>query len=263
LTKPERFSAETLSDKIDGKAPLYLSAGFRDLRTQRASVGGDSGQWFEIFVYDMGEPRNAYAVFSEQRRASAEPLAFVENAYRTSNGVYFTHGAYYVEIVAAPPAAEQTEPARLAFARRFVGETQVEAAELGERELLPEKGLDPDSITLQPANVFGFGELDNVFTADYRLGGETVTAFLSRRESPAEADRLAEAYAGFLTDMLGGAPVDPAEAPEGATVVELFGTYEVVFARGALLAGVHEAPSRQAAVELARRLYAALQEASR
>src|SRR5512133_1136053 len=35
LTAPERFDRETLSDKIDGKAELYLSAGFIGLEAQR------------------------------------------------------------------------------------------------------------------------------------------------------------------------------------------------------------------------------------
>ncbi|MGB5421565.1 MAG: DUF6599 family protein, partial [Desulfobacterales bacterium] len=37
LTGPETFGPDTLSDKIDGKAELYLSAGFKRLQCQRFS----------------------------------------------------------------------------------------------------------------------------------------------------------------------------------------------------------------------------------
>ena len=54
LTAPETFKADTLSDKIDGKAELYLSAGFNRLFSQRFRDEKASDLWIEAFVYDMG-----------------------------------------------------------------------------------------------------------------------------------------------------------------------------------------------------------------
>src|SRR5512144_1193881 len=63
LSPAEHFDRETLSDKIDGKAELYLSAGFTRLDCQRVSLAGQPDAWIEVFVYDMGSVENAYAVF--------------------------------------------------------------------------------------------------------------------------------------------------------------------------------------------------------
>ncbi|HYR03636.1 MAG TPA: DUF6599 family protein, partial [Syntrophobacteria bacterium] len=57
LSQPETFGPETLSEKIDGKAELYLSAGFVQLLTQRFSRKGNPQAWLEVFLYDMGSSK--------------------------------------------------------------------------------------------------------------------------------------------------------------------------------------------------------------
>jgi hypothetical protein len=74
LSPAETFDAATLSDKINGKAELYLSAGFFQLHSQRFNGPTDGDVWMEVFVYDMQTPRNAFSVFSAQRRDDAQAL---------------------------------------------------------------------------------------------------------------------------------------------------------------------------------------------
>jgi hypothetical protein len=87
LTATEIFDARTLSDKIDGKAELYLSAGFTRLVCQRFKDERTADFWMEAFVYDMGTSQNAFSVFSAQRREDAVPLDLSQNAYRTPMAV--------------------------------------------------------------------------------------------------------------------------------------------------------------------------------
>src|SRR3989304_2728374 len=63
LNEPESFGPEDLFNKIDGKAELYLSAGFVNLTCQRFSEKNKPESWAEIYIYNMAEPRNAFAVF--------------------------------------------------------------------------------------------------------------------------------------------------------------------------------------------------------
>ena len=68
LSPPETFDAEKLSEKIDGKAGLYLSAGFKSLTCRRYKKPDNPDLWLEIFFYDMGNIINSFAVYSMQRR---------------------------------------------------------------------------------------------------------------------------------------------------------------------------------------------------
>ncbi len=72
LSKAEIYNPENLYEKINGKAPLYTESGFEKLSTQRFASISDQSLWMELFVYDMATVRNAFSVYSVQRRAEGE-----------------------------------------------------------------------------------------------------------------------------------------------------------------------------------------------
>jgi hypothetical protein len=259
LTAPERFDRDTLSDKIDGKAELYLSAGVVGLEAQRLATADPAGAWIEVFLYDMGAGENAFAVFSTQRRADGTPLPVAEFAYRAENAIFFVHGAYYVEMIASgrePQLAQAMEDLATAFIR---SRPAAAAARMAERDLFPREGLSEASITLIPADAFGLAGLDRVFTGIYAVGSNEATAFLARRDGPQAAAEAAAAYADFL-QAYGGETKATDDPVAGARAVAIMDGYEVVFAVGDFVAGVHEAPDLEGALALARRIAARLKE---
>ena len=260
LTAAESFDRETLSDKIDGKAELYLSAGFVRLDCQRLALDGRPEAWIEAFVYDMGSTPNAFAVFSTQRRADVTPAAIGDFSYRAGNALFVAHGHYYLELIAS--AEEERLAAALdALAESFIRSRPVAAAAISERELFPKTGLIAESITLIAADAFGIAGLDRVFTATYKKQSVELTAFLSRRADAAAASEQVRSYTEFLTSFGGELAAADDPAP-GAAVVAIMDAYMIVFAEGPFFAGVHEAADRNLALELARELAAALKEAA-
>lgn len=257
----EEFHSENLSDKINGKAEFYLSAGFLNLVAQRFAAESLPGQWMEVFLYDMGDSRNAFAVYSGQKRSGAEELDLTPFAYRTDNAIFFAHGSHYVEIVASVshPAMQEL---MLDFARNMVREPVQESGALQELDLLPREGLQEDSVYLISSDAFGFDALDNVLTAQYALGDETFTAFLSLRASPEEAENLASSFAEFL-DVFGAKPLPERSEIPSARVLQVFDTYEVILHQGNVLYGVHDAPNLESALELAKRMRESMMEVGR
>jgi len=261
LSPPERFDRETLSDKINGKAELYLSAGFLHLDSQRIVLAGRPQDWIEAFVYDMGAAPNAYAVFSQQRRSDGIPLEFSEFAYQADNALFLAHGRFYLELVASGTDNSLLDSLQ-ALARGFIARRPTAGAAIAERELFPREGLSEAGIRLIPADAFGASGLDRVFTAGYAADGGEMTAFLSRRESPEAAADTARSYVDFLRAY--GGEVSLVDTPvEGTAVIRILDMHTVVFNQGLFLAGVHEAPEREKALELAGRLAAKLKEAPR
>jgi hypothetical protein len=258
LTPVEHFDRETLSEKINGKAELYLSAGFLRLDCQRISPKGRTDSWMEVFVYDMGSAQNAYAVFSLQRRADSLPLDLAEFAYRAENALFMVHGPYYLEIIASEKNAELTK-SMTSLARAFMDSRPVSTTAIAERDLFPEAGLDKRSINLIPADAFGVSGLDRVFTAIYRKGASEATAFLSKRATPQEAEDLGASYLEFLKTYGGQLEASDQRVP-GAVIIAILDAYEVVFAQGPYLAGVHESTDKDMAVTLARQLFEKLKE---
>jgi hypothetical protein len=261
FSAPETFTADNLYDKVDGKADLYLTAGFVGLQCQRLALKATNDVWMEWFVYDMGTLPQAFSVFSLQRRAEAQALDLTEFAYQTQNALFFVCGRCYVEAVTAMP----TEPmmaAMRAMARQFVAANPPGATRIPELKLFPPENLETGSQGLQVADAFGFDQFTNVFTAKYRLpDGATnaeVLAFLEMTKTPAAAATLRDAYRSFLLAN-GGKEIEAGDAASLGKPINFMDSVEIIFAEGDLVAGVHAAPDAASAAKVARRLADRLQ----
>ena len=273
----ETYTPETLSDKIDGKAELYLPAGFKEMSCRAFDMAaGAAAVHVEVFIYDMDTPPGAFAVFSGQRRPGSDTVALGDNGYATQNALFISKGSHYVEIVAsaAPP---ELQPALETFATALLAALPAEIREKDESALFPAEGLKADTVRLCASDTFGLEGFNAVYTAEYRLESGEATAFLAAKATPDEAAAQATAYLAFLaangyTELPvadatedAGKPKATATAPGSSDAQRLFGldtSFEVVFVSGRVLAGVHDAASREAALALAARLSASLATAS-
>ena len=252
LSPPEIFNPLNLSHKINGKAELYISAGFKRLETQRFRAHEVPKEWMEVFIYDMGSGENAFAVFSVQQRDDAQPAGFGQYSYKTQNALFWVHGPYYVEIIASSPS-ENHSAAMANFAKTFIHNIRVQTSSIKEEALFPHSGLDQKSISLISDDAFGFADLDRVFIAGYKIETAELTAFISRRKTPSEAMQLASAYQEFLLNY-GGHILESRLPIMHAKIVTILDTYEVIFSHGPYFAGVREATDKDQAIHLAHML---------
>jgi hypothetical protein len=260
MSPAESFDRETLSDKINGRAELYLPAGFVGLRAQRLRFKDNREIWFELFIYDMGSARGAFSVYSTQRRESAPAVKYAKHGYRTANAVCFVRGNDYVEVVASGTGAKVTE-VMSALGRKLAaaGKPADGDDSLGESALFPKEGLVAGSVQLIAKNAFSFGRFDDIFSARYLDGGTSVTLFLSRRKSAGAAKDLAAAYRKFLIELDGR----EAPAPANAWLVDMDGSFEGAFSSGRILGGVHQVDDAAVAGKWLARLEAAVKEKKR
>lgn len=279
LAAAESFNPTTLSDKIDGKAEMYLAAGFAAMscRSYQAQTNPPARvpARVEVYLYRMKSVDAAFAVFSGQRRPGSAPSALARNAYLTENALFLTSGAHYLEVIAdragTRPALEALAKAVLAAlntgeptgdAKSGAQPDAKSAADLQPADLFPRAGLKADSLRLAVADAFGCQGLTSIYTAEYdaseNSAGGGAAALLSRRKDAAQAKAMLELYRHFLMDngfVVQAAP----NAPAGAVVLALEGIgVELLFTRGPWLAGVHEAPDLVAALRLAAALDAVL-----
>ncbi len=234
LDPGERYDAKTLSDKIDGRAELYLQAGFVSLRTRRLGVPGQPERWLELMVYAMASPTAAYAVFSGQRREGARPLRLGQEAYMAENAGFLVQNSRYVEAVAAQSGMDEAVQRALASVAT-IGSMGAAATPASGPELLPAEGQVAGSLALLKDDAFGFDRWDDVYIAAYSNEAGRGQLFVSRRTDEAQARELAAAYRAFVLEN-GGEALEP-------PVLAWFGSYEAVVPRGRLVVGVHEASS--------------------
>ena len=263
LTPLERYGPDTLSDKIDGKAELYLNAGFKGLESRRFSLAGNSRRWMERNVYDMGGFRGAYAVFSSQRRSKSQPAPWTGHGYLAGNALFFVHGPYYVEIIGAE-ASDSARQGLESLAKAFIGAHAVQAADPVELQLLPRDHRIAHSLKLTARAAFGIQGLDWIFSAAYSASRDQdrALAFVSQRNSPAEAAALADKFHAFWLEF-GGVELEQQAGPQGARGVFILDNYEICLARGEYLIGVHEATNLEFGMRLVAQLLRNLAGAAR
>lgn len=253
---PQRFSAETLFEIINGDADIYLKAGFVHLDIQRFHLKADPRQWLDLSTYLMEGHRSAFAVYSLRREPQATAVGLTPFADRYGQGFFFVHGPYYVEIV----AAGQTAPlvaAGDALGAAFVAAHPVGAETIPELAWFPAEDLVAGSMALHPSGAFGFEGLRDLFTARYRLDGGEATAFFRPCRTAAQAMRLAADYQAFLEAYDGVAAPMTDPLPNGR-LVRMGDGWTLVFTQGRTLVGVQEAATPVQANLLARRLKARL-----
>jgi len=265
LSKSEIYVPDNLYEKINGKAPLYIESGFEKLFTQRFMSKDDESLWMELFVYDMAAIRNAFSVYSVQRRADADILSLFHTSfgYRTDNALYFVHGKYYVELIGSAESAQlfkaMTEIAGNMTSRLKVGEPSPSETGRGEIGQIAELSLFPDenavlgSAKLYLADTFGFDGLTDTFVCQYKLGDETVSAFLSKRPDAGNAELIAGSYRNFLIEN-GATKRKAVNKTLEGKVLDFYDTTEIVLSTGPFVVGIHEAENQRSAEELAVKL---------
>jgi hypothetical protein len=102
------YDEKTLSDYIDGAAPLYLSRHFLRLAAADLAVAG--GGEITADVYDMAAPENAASIFAAEVSSRAKPLAGFEAAAAGSMSLVFRQGRFYVKLTAFDARGEAALP---------------------------------------------------------------------------------------------------------------------------------------------------------
>jgi hypothetical protein len=252
LAPIESYGPENLSDKIDGKAELYLPAGFKEMSCRSFELGAAGKAHVDVYLYDMGSPPNAYAVFSGQRRPGSPSIPLTANAYATANALFFTQGRFYVEIV-ADRASEALHRSLEAYATALLAKLPSQGETKNAAALFPKEGLALDTVRLCATDTFCLEGLNNVLTGEYSLKSGKATGFIAPRDTPEQAQADAKRYLEFLAAN-GYQKVQTPAAPADLQVLVLDNSFEIVFVQGKTMAGVHDATSTGAALELAAKL---------
>lgn len=252
LNPPETFGPDTLWEKINGQAEMYLSAGFVSLQSQWFAESEDPASIIEMNIYHMGDGLNAFSVYSTQRRDDAEKYDLTQFGYQVENSLFLVHGPYYLEVISIQPNEKILVKLKL-LASNFIRNTPVDRISIKEMDLFPQDNIEKEGISLIARNAFGFERLDRVFTATYNVDGHKLTAFISSRKTPEDAKGIATALYEFFIDY-GGKDISPDVTVYDLKMVEIMDTFEVIFYQGTYLAGIHEASKKDLAEKLAHRL---------
>lgn len=245
-TSTERY-ADNVYEKINGKEGAFRAFHFRELRFGRYAVAG-SQDAYDVYIYDMAEPVNAFGMYMSERSYTAEPVELGRAGYVSGSSAFFWKSKYYVNVLGPPEDSPDKTETAVQIARAIEETIADDGEPFWAQEVLPEAERVPDSLAYQATSALTFEFLEGIFIATYENeAGVEYQMFVGRYASPEEADgifsRYAEAVAEYDT-------VVSEESGEGfrQIVTESAGFYTSAFVSGEYFAGVTETDDPDVAV---------------
>jgi hypothetical protein len=235
----KHFDKDNLYEKIDGKAGMFLGYLFvgLDFATYRRT---DKGWAFDVYLYDMGEPLNAFGVYRVERSPDAAVRPLGREGYTSGASVFFWKGKYYVNVLGPPDQADAAGAAEQVAAA--VEKTIADDGKpLWAEKVFPATGQKKGSLGYKATDALGYGFLRQLFLAEYDAGGKTYQLFIHRAADPAAAKALFEQYVEAVKKYNKLVSRKPSQGGE-MLVSESLGVFEAAFYKGALFAGVTECP---------------------
>jgi Uri superfamily endonuclease len=248
----ETYNSDNLYEKIDGKADLYLGNGFVSLQCRRFADKSKKDSWVEVYLYDMAEGENAFAVYSLQKRSESKPLDWARFGYWTSDSVYVAAGRYYVEILLSSENDSLLASAKIA-AKQLASTVSTGRTEIPILNLFPAENLVADSFKFINADAFGCSDLKNIFTAEYKIKEDNITAYLSKDN----ASEMYKKYYRFLIDNGAKELQHNIKLPD-CKAAELFGTTETFFTTNDYFGGVRGSAPMEDLQQTAKKLIESL-----
>jgi len=95
----ERFNADNLYVKIDGRADAYLKFGVVGLTFGRYCREDHPERTLEVYWYDMGTPANALGMYRSEEAPDATPVSLGQAGYQVGGAVFFCQGSSYVQVM--------------------------------------------------------------------------------------------------------------------------------------------------------------------
>jgi hypothetical protein len=249
----ESFTAETLYEKINGRAEQYLA--YDVVGMDFVGLVATEGQFIDVFVYDMGGLANAFGIYAVERPEDARRLSLGDQGYRVESSFFFWKGSYYAQILASDVGPDM-EASSEAIARAVEARLAAGQGEVWGLANLPEENRE--FVQYYKRDALSLDFLRETYTAKYSSDAGEWTSFVALHDSPQAAEETLEKYLAYLRDY--GEVSDP-RTVAGTRVFtgDFGGFYDVIFQRGNLFGGVNLAEGRQLAEDGADALLRAIE----
>lgn len=210
--KIERY-ADNIYEKIDGKESAYRSFFVVDLKFAQYS-DPDAQQTYDVYIYDMAAPVNAFGIYMSERVANAAVVNVGREGYASGTSVFTWKGQYYINVLGPADAGD----AALNNSKQITAAVVETIADDGKPfwadKVLPSEGRVPFTFSYQATSALGYEFLNRMWFAKYEADGHTLQMFLTKATDAQAARSLFSQFAeavGRYDKVLGKETVEGGE----------------------------------------------------
>ena len=249
----KQFAPKNLWKQIDGRAEFFLSYGMVQMTFAVFADPSDPESFIDVSVYNMENPTNAFGVFSAERHKDINLIRMGREGYRAGGSLYIWKGQYYVRMIASDDNPQLQKISR-ELAEKLTASLHDSGEPVWGLDVLTEINRVPGSEQYFRRDAMGLDFMQNTYTARYLKNGVSISVFLSRRDSPAAAGDLRNRYAAYAKQF-GEGFVEIKRNGMTITLCDMDGSYDALFHKGDVVAGVTSVENRELASDSAFELW--------
>jgi hypothetical protein len=208
----------------------------------------------------MGNPTNAFGVFSAERPKNFHPIDLPRAGYRSGANFFIWKGPYYVRMLASDDSS-RLQRINGELAKKLSDALFDSGESVWGLDALPELDREPGSETYFRQDAMGLDFMRNTYMARYRKGGSSVTVFLAKKDRPASAREVLRLYLSYA-EQFGEGLKEVSHNGAVITLCDMGGTYDALFQRGDIVGGVTAVKDPALAVDSAFELWRHLEKES-
>ena len=188
---PQHYFPDSLFEYINGAAEGYLTYDFQELVVAQYEKK-ETESSLTVEVYDMGNEKNAFGIYSMERYPDSNFLDLGDGGYLEEGVLNFITGKYYVKLLCFE--CRNYEPALKLFAEKILENVGEKKGILPLIQKFPRPGLIKNSEKYVLRNFLGYSFLHDGYTARYRLSGYEFDCFIIEGKNAADARSMFEMY---------------------------------------------------------------------
>jgi hypothetical protein len=189
---PMNYLPPTLFEYIDGAADIYLAYDFKELIVGQYKKG-DKNQSLTVEIYDMGDEKNAFGIYSAERFPDNKFISIGNQGYLEEGALNFIAGTYYAKLLCFDCGEESSKILKL-FSQKIVERIKDKGYLPHLLRFFPKEGLVPNSEKFILRDFLGYSFLHDGYTANYQLKGLDFDCFLAEGKNEEDAQKMLAEY---------------------------------------------------------------------
>lgn len=189
---PMSYLPPTLFEYIDGAADIYLAYDFKELIVGQYKKG-DENRSLTIEIYDMGDEKNAFGIYSAERFPDNKFISIGNQGYLEEGTLNFIAGKYYAKLLCFDCGEESSKVLKL-FSQKIVERIKDKGHLPHLLRFFPKEGLIPNSEKFILRDFLGYSFLHDGYTANYQLKGIDFDCFLAEGKDEEDAQKMLAEY---------------------------------------------------------------------
>lgn len=186
------YAPQTLFEYIDGAADIYLAYDFKELAVGQYKKG-NKNQSLTLEIYDMGDEKNAFGIYSSERFIDNRFISIGNQGYLEEGNLNFIVGKYYAKLLCFDCGEESAEILKL-FSQK-VAERIKDKGHLPQLlGFFPKEGLVQNSEKFILRDFLGYSFLHDGYTASYQLKELDFDCFLAEGKNEEDTQKMLAEY---------------------------------------------------------------------